>query len=57
MEIPKEIQDWIDRDTNTLKNGSPAQIQEYMSWFKNPSRDTEHWHETAIQKVIKELNL
>lgn len=55
--ISKEIQDWIDKDTDTLTHGSPAQVQEYLKWFNNPSRDIDFWHQQAIEKVIKELNL
>jgi hypothetical protein len=57
MQIPKEIQDWIDNDTNILRNGTSESIQEYLKWFNTSDRDTEYWHQTAIEKVIKELNL
>lgn len=57
MQIPKEIQDWIDKDTNTLRNGTSEQIQNYLKHFRHPNRDGNYWHEQAIQKVIEELNL
>jgi hypothetical protein len=57
MQIPKQIQDWIDKDINLLRNGTSEEIQTYLQHFRNPNRDTEYWHEQAIQKVIEELNL
>jgi hypothetical protein len=57
MQIPIQIQEWIDKDTNILRNGSQQEIQEYMKWFNHPNRDTEYFHEQAIGLVIKELNL
>ena len=54
--IPQEIQQWIDKDTELLKNGSEIDIAKYLEWFKNPTRDMEPNHQSAIEQLISDLN-
>lgn len=57
LEMPKEIQNWIDRDTSILRNGSSSEIQNFLKMFRDPQRDSIYWYDQAIQEVIQELNL